>query len=69
MEALVESVELDNDGSFTALARSYAEAADVDGMLMLRGRGIENLPVPGEYARARLTAAREYDLEGELLRD
>ena len=69
VEALVESVELDNDGSFTALARSYAEAADVDGMLMLRGRGIENLPVPGEYARARLTAAREYDLEGELLRD
>ena len=67
VEALVESVELENDGSFTALARSYAEAADVDGMLMLHGKGIENLPAPGDYIRARITAAREYDLEGEIL--
>ncbi len=67
LEALIESVELENDGSFTALARSYAEAADVDGMLLLRGRGIENLPAPGDYVRAWITAAKEYDLEGELI--
>ncbi|MBR3299331.1 MAG: 30S ribosomal protein S12 methylthiotransferase RimO [Clostridia bacterium] len=67
VEALVESIELENDGSFTALARSYAEAADVDGMLLVRGKGIENLPMPGEYVNAKLTAAKEYDLEGEIL--
>lgn len=67
VEALVESVELEVDGSFTALARSYAEAADVDGMLLLHGKGIENLPVPGEYVNARITSAEEYDLNGEIL--
>ena len=67
VEALIESVELEADGSFTALARSYAEAADVDGLLLVRGMGLENLPAPGDYVKARITAAREYDLEGEIL--
>ena len=65
VEALVESVSPDANGGFTVLARSYAEAADVDGLLLLRGEGAA--PKAGDYVKARLTAAHEYDLEGELL--
>lgn len=65
VEALVESVSPDANGGFTVLARSYAEAADVDGLLLLRGEGAA--PKAGDYVKARLTSAHEYDLEGELL--
>lgn len=46
-----------------AHGRSYAEAPDVDGRILLPGAAA----APGEYRRVRLTRARDYDMMGELL--
>ena len=66
MRVLVESVMPSPKGNgYTAIGRSYAEAADVDGVIRLRpesGRPFR-LPQPGEYVWARITKAYQYDLE------
>lgn len=46
-----------------AVGRSYAEAPDVDGRILLPHASAQ----VGTYRRARLTAARNYDMIGELL--
>lgn len=49
--------------------RSYAEAPDVDGKILINANG-ENtatLPKAGEYRRVLLAAAHEYDMEGKLI--
>jgi len=43
--------------------RTYADAPDVDGIIYLPGKDLE----PGMFARARVTRAFDYDLEGEIL--
>lgn len=63
-EVLVESVEKHVDGGFKVIGRSYAEAADVDGSILLTSR---TAPKRGEYVLAKITAAGEYDLEGEIV--
>jgi ribosomal protein S12 methylthiotransferase len=57
---LVESLERGH-----ALARSYAEAPDIDGSVRITGPGLERLRV-GEFARAEITGADTYDLEARL---
>ena len=46
------------------VARTYADAPDVDGYLFLNTQ--ETL-VSGDFTRVRVTGALEYDLIGELL--
>jgi len=43
----------------SAIARSYAEAPEVDGVIRVRGA---HLPAPGEWSRVRITKAFDYDL-------
>jgi ribosomal protein S12 methylthiotransferase len=45
------------------IARSYADAPDVDGVVWLSGPGIR----PGDLVRAEIVAARDYDLIGAKL--
>ncbi|MGH8250212.1 MAG: 30S ribosomal protein S12 methylthiotransferase RimO [Steroidobacteraceae bacterium] len=52
------------DGA-TAVARSEADAPEIDGVVHVTGRGAAKLPV-GEFADVRVTAASEYDLEARL---
>ncbi|MCH5279649.1 MAG: 30S ribosomal protein S12 methylthiotransferase RimO [Christensenellaceae bacterium] len=59
-EALVERVE-----NGTAYCRSYAEAADVDGLIKVKLIG--TAPAVGDYINIRITAADYYDLIGETL--
>ena len=43
----------------SVIARSYAEAPEVDGVIRVRG---SRLPAPGEWSRVRITKAFDYDL-------
>ena len=58
VEVLIEGT--DAHGAF---GRSYAEAPDVDGRILLPGATAQ----AGTYRLARLTAANDYDMIGELL--
>lgn len=51
--------EADEDG---AVGRSYADAPDIDGAVILDGAGLR----PGDMVRARIIAADAYDLRGEV---
>ncbi len=60
-EVLIESI----DGN-TAYGRSYAEAADVDGLIAIE---LENdLPHPGDYVTVEITDAGVYDLKGRIIK-
>ncbi len=58
-EVLIESV-----GDGIAIGRSYAETADVDGIIKIKLG--ETVPSAGEYVKVRITAADYYDLEGVI---
>jgi ribosomal protein S12 methylthiotransferase len=63
LDVLVEGEgELTGQKGPVALARSYRDAPEVDGLVVTPGR----LPV-GEMAQVRITGAMEYDLMGERL--
>jgi len=51
--------EADEDG---AVGRSYADAPEIDGAVILDGAGLR----PGDMVRARIIAADAYDLRGEV---
>ncbi len=53
--------EVDEDG---AIGRSYADAPEIDGAVILEG---ETDLAPGDMVRARITGSDEYDLWGERL--
>jgi ribosomal protein S12 methylthiotransferase len=57
LEVLVEG-----HGDGLSVARSYRDAPEIDGMVLLPGA----LPV-GEMMAARITGAMEYDLIGEVV--
>jgi len=57
---LVDAVEGEGR-SAVALARSYADAPEIDGTVRIRGAGAGRLRV-GEFAEVRITAADTYDL-------
>lgn len=54
-------IEKREDG--LAVARSYAEAPDTDGVILLKGAEKASI---GEYINAVITGADTYDLEGEV---
>jgi ribosomal protein S12 methylthiotransferase len=58
-EVLVEGM----DGQ-TLITRSYAEAPEVDGKILIRNGGARSA---GQYMQARIVSANDYDLEGELV--
>jgi ribosomal protein S12 methylthiotransferase len=65
LDVLVESHgELSDRKGPVSLARSYRDAPEVDGMVVVPGV----LPI-GELARVRITGALEYDLLGEIVRE
>ncbi|HUU68498.1 MAG TPA: 30S ribosomal protein S12 methylthiotransferase RimO [Planctomycetota bacterium] len=43
--------------------RTWADAPDVDGIVLLSGKNIK----PGTFAQARITGSRDYDLTGEIV--
>ena len=66
---LVESVTPGREG-FTAVGRSYAECADVDGVIRLRPEDPSvRIPSPGEYVAARIVKAHHYDLDAIILKE
>jgi ribosomal protein S12 methylthiotransferase len=60
MRVLVDTVE-----GGVAVARSEADAPEIDGVVRVRGRGAGMLPV-GEFAEVIVTGASDYDLEAKL---
>jgi ribosomal protein S12 methylthiotransferase len=63
LDVLIESHgEMTNQKGPVSLGRSYRDAPEVDGLVVIPGA----LPV-GKMARARITGALEYDLLGEVV--
>ncbi len=60
MRVLVDSIDGD-----VAIARSEADAPEIDGVVRVKGKGAAALPV-GEFADVQVTGASEYDLEARL---
>ncbi len=60
MQVLVDSVE-----QRTAIARSEADAPEIDGIVRITGKGVGKL-VPGQFADVTVTAAGDYDLSARL---
>jgi ribosomal protein S12 methylthiotransferase len=60
IRVLVDAIE---DG--VAIARSEADAPEIDGVVRVTGRGAPALPV-GEFADVRVAGASDYDLEARL---
>ncbi|UCH36501.1 MAG: 30S ribosomal protein S12 methylthiotransferase RimO [Armatimonadota bacterium] len=61
MEVLVEASA---QAPFSWVGRSQRDAPEIDGLVYLRGG---NEIGPGDFIRAIITGAREYDLEGEVV--
>ena len=59
MQVLID--EVDEEG---AIARSYADAPEIDGMVYLNG---ETKLSPGDFVNVRITHSDEYDLWAELV--
>src|SRR5690242_3442738 len=58
LEVLVDAVAADE-----AVARSYADAPEIDGVVRIAAPGKLK---PGQFAKVRITAADEYDLQAKL---
>ncbi len=62
---LVDAIEGTGRG-MSAIARSYADAPEIDGTVRIRGAGVAKLVV-GEFAEVEITAADTYDLSAKLV--
>jgi ribosomal protein S12 methylthiotransferase len=60
MRVLVDAIEGD-----VAIARSEADAPEIDGVVRVKGNGAAALPV-GEFVDVRISGASEYDLEARI---
>ncbi len=60
MRVLVDAIE-----GNAAIARSEADAPEIDGVVRIRGAGAGKLPV-GEFAEVEITGSSEYDLEARV---
>ncbi len=60
VRVLVDAIE-----GRTAVARSAADAPEIDGVVKITGRGASALPV-GEFAEVTIAGASEYDLQARL---
>jgi ribosomal protein S12 methylthiotransferase len=61
MRVLVDRIEVR-----TAIARSEADAPEIDGVVRITGKGATALK-PGEFAAVVVTGAAEYDLKARLI--
>ncbi len=61
MRVLVDSLE-----ARTAIARSEADAPEIDGTVRITGKGVTGLR-PGEFAEVAITGAAAYDLQARLV--
>jgi len=59
-----ETVLVDAHQEGVALARSRGDAPEIDGLVRITGK---TLPPVGEFARVRVTAADDYDVEATPL--
>ena len=62
---LVDEID-DEEG--VAIARSYADAPEIDGNVFIEGEGAAQLK-PGQKVRVRITEADDYDLYAEIVAD
>lgn len=62
IEAIVDSLDPEVPGHF--LARSHADAPDIDCVVRLKGKGLK----VGDLVRARVTGADDYDLAARSIR-
>jgi ribosomal protein S12 methylthiotransferase len=62
---LVDAIE-GSGRAKVAIARSYADAPDIDGVVKIRGAGVNALVV-GQFAEVFVTAASTYDLSARLV--
>ncbi len=62
LDVLIDEADPEAPGGF--VGRSQGDAPEVDGRVLLRGEGDARI---GSFRRARVTGAREYDLEAVLL--
>ena len=60
MRVLVDTIE-----ARTAIARSSADAPEIDGVVRITGAGVTKLEA-GEFADVVITAADAYDLKARL---
>ncbi len=66
MQALVDDLETDEDtGELLAIARTYADAPEIDGTLVIDGPGVGNLK-SGDLVAVNVDEADDYDLYGKL---
>jgi ribosomal protein S12 methylthiotransferase len=63
-KVLVDAIEGQGRAA-TAIARSYADAPEIDGTVRIRGAGTAKLAV-GEFAEVEISAADTYDLAARL---
>jgi ribosomal protein S12 methylthiotransferase len=61
MRVLVDAVE-----GRTAIARSEADAPEIDGTVRITGAGVTKLKL-GEFADVEITVAGDYDLKARLV--
>ena len=62
MRVLVDDIDTE---AGVAIARSVADAPEIDGNVFIEGPGAEDLKI-GDFALVRITEADEYDLYAEL---
>jgi ribosomal protein S12 methylthiotransferase len=64
LEVLVEGQVRSRNGAQQGVARSYRDAPEVDGVVLVNGD-----VAPGDMVRVRITSAGDYDLEGAAIPD
>ncbi len=60
---LIDEIREDEEGESVAVARSSADAPEIDGLVFVNAPALK----PGQFVTVRITNADEYDLYGELL--
>ena len=61
-----ERVLIDTQTGRKAIARSYAEAPEIDGSIVIGGRGVSKLK-PGDFAEVEIISTDTYDLAARLV--
>jgi len=65
VDVLVDEAAKNREGVW--IGRVAQQGYEVDGVTHVRGGDGAAAPVPGTFARVRITKARQYDLEGEVV--
>ncbi|MBI4387937.1 MAG: 30S ribosomal protein S12 methylthiotransferase RimO [Candidatus Omnitrophica bacterium] len=65
LEVVIDEASEDNLSLYHA--RSYMDAPEVDGMVLVKVRDSSKKLSPGEFIKVRITGAQEYDLTAELI--